>query len=163
MEATMSEHVQKPDVDDPRAALKSVHQANLALVEATRTPVWLTVLGTCLLAVVLLGNWLMGESRSQEAIIGLATVAFLALWGLNLVMLNRKGLNVGVIPSSPAGRWFLLGYAVFVLFLFVLTGWLLERGQSWAAWVSTAIICATFVVQVRRFPTGEPIVTADRR
>ena len=157
----MSEHAKTPDVDELRAALKSVDQAKLALVEAARTPVWLTALGTALLAGVLLGNWLMEESGSREAIVGVATVAFLALWGLNLVMLNRRGLKVGMIPSSLSGRWFMFGYAAFVLSLFVLTGWLLEQGQAWVAWVSTAIICSTFVIQVRRFPTGEPIVPAD--
>ena len=157
----MSEHAKTPDVDELRAALKSVDQAKLALVEAARTPAWLTALGTGLLAVVLLGNWLLAESGSREAIVGVATVAFLALWGLNLVMLNRRGLKVGMIPSSSSGRWFMFGYAAFVLSLFVLTGWLLQQGQAWVAWVSTAIICATFVIQVRRFPTGEPIVPAD--
>ena len=157
----MSEHAKIPDVDELRAALKSVDQAKLVLVEAARTPVWLTALATGLLAVVLLGNWLMEESGSREPIVGVATVAFLALWGLNLVILNRRGLKVGMIPSSSSGRWFMFGYAAFVLSLFVLTGWLLEQGQAWAAWVSTAIVCATFVIQVRRFPTGEPVVPAD--
>jgi hypothetical protein len=78
-------------------------------------------------------------------------------------MLHRRGLKVRMIPASSAGRWFLFGYAAFVLSLFVVTGWLLEQGQSWMAWVSTAIVCVTFVIQVRRFPTGEPIVSADRR
>ncbi len=157
----MSEHAKTPDVDELRAALKSVDLAKLALVEAARTPVWLTALATGLLSVILLGNWLMQESGSREAIVGVATVAFLALWGLNLLMLNRRGLKVRMIPSSSSGRWFMFGYAVFVLSLFVLTGWLLEQGQAWAAWISTAIICATFVIQVRRFPTGEPMVPAD--
>ncbi len=157
----MSEHAKSPDVGDSRAALKSVNQAKLALVAAARTPVWLTALGTGLLAVVLLGNWLMEESPSQAAVTGLATLAFLGLWGLNVFILNRRGLKVRVIPSSSAGRWYLLGYSAFVLALFLLTGWLLEQGQSWVAWVSTTLICATFVVQVRRFPTGELIVPAD--
>jgi hypothetical protein len=158
MEAALSEHANTPDVGDVRAALKSVDQAKLALVAAARTPVWLAALGTGLLAVVLLGNWLMEESRSQEAVTGLATLAFLGLWGLNIYILNRRGLKVGVILSSSAGRWYLLGYSAFVLAVFLLTGWLLEQGQSWVAWVSTILICATFVIQVRRFPTGEPIV-----
>ena len=157
----MSERAKTPDVDNMRAALKSVDQAKRALVEAARTPMWLTLLGTGLLGVVLLGNWLMGESPSQEAAMGLATVAFLGLWGLNFVILNRRGLRVRVIPSSPAGRWLMLGYAAFVLSLFVVTGWLLEQGQSWVPWVSTALICATFAIQVRRFPTGELIMPAD--
>ena len=157
----MSEYAKTPDVDELRAALESVDQAKLALVEAARAPVWLTALATGLLAIVLLGNWLMEESGSREAIVGVATVAFLALWGLNFVMLDRRGLKVGMIPSSSSGRWFMFGYAAFVLSLVVLTGWLLEQDRAWVAWVSTAIICATFVIQVRRFPTGEPIVPAD--
>ncbi len=76
---------------------------------------------------------------------------------------NSPARTIEVIPSSPAGRWVLLGYCVFVLGVFLLTNRLLEQGQSWVAWVSTAIICATFVIQVRRFPTGEPIVPADSR
>jgi hypothetical protein len=163
MEAAMSEHAKTPDVGDSRAALESVDQAKLAVVAAARTPVWLTALGTGLLAVILLGNWLMEESRSREAVTGLATVAFLGLWGVNIFILNRRGLKIGVIPSSSAGRWFLLGYSAFVLAVFLLTGWLLEQGQSWVAWVSTTLICATFVIQVRRFPTGEPIVPAASR
>lgn len=159
----MSEHEKTPGPGDARAALESVEQARLALVAAARTPVWLTAPAAGLLAVVLLGNWLMEESRSQEAVAGLATVAFLGSWGLNVFILNRRGLKVGVIPSSSTGRWFLLGYSVFVLALCMLTGWLIEQGHSWAAWVSTAIICATFVIQVRRFPTGEPMVLTDRR
>ena len=157
----MSDYAKTPDVNELRAALKSVDQAKLTLVEAARTPVWLTVVATGLLAIVLLGNWLMEESGSREVIVGVATVAFLALWGLSLVMLHRKGLKVRMIPSSPAGRWFMFGYVVCVFSLFVLTGWLLEQGQTWAAWVSTAIVCATFVIQVRRFPTGELIVPAE--
>jgi hypothetical protein len=157
----MSEHAKTPDVADLRVALKSVEQAQLALVAAARTPVWLTALGTGFLAVVLLGNWLMEESGSREAVTGLATLAFLGLWGLNIFILKRRGLKVGVIPSSSAGRWFLLGYSGFVLAVFLLTGWLLEQGHSWVAWVSTTLICATFIMQVRRFPTGEPIVPAD--
>jgi hypothetical protein len=160
----MSEHANTPDVVDSRAALKSVDQAQRALIAAARTPVWLTALGTGLLAVVLLGNWLMAEeSGSRELLMGLATLAFLGLWGVNVLVLNRRGLKVRMIPSSPAGRWFLLGYCVFVLGIFLLTNRLLEQGQSWVAWVATVIICTTFVIQVRRFPTGEPIVPADRQ
>ena len=160
----MSEHANTPDVGDLRAALKSVDQAQLALVAAARTPVWLTALATGLLAVILLGNWLMDqESGSRALIIGLATPAFLGLWGVNILILNRRGLKVRVIPSSSAGRWFLIGYSVFALGLFLLTNLLLAQRQSWAPWVSTALLCATFVIQVRRFPTGEPIVPADRQ
>ena len=154
----MSESAKSPDVGDLRAALESVGEAKLALVAAARTPVWLTTLATGLLAVVLLGIWLMDESSWHEAVTGLATLACLGLWGVNIVILNRRGLKVGVLPSSSAGRWFLLGYSAFVVAVFLLTGWLLEQGQSWVAWVSTTLICATFVIQVRRFPTGEPIV-----
>ena len=158
----MSEHAKTPDVDDSRAALKSIDQAKLALVQAVRTPVWLTALGTGLLAVILLGNWLMEESGSRAILLGLASVTFLAVWSLDLFLLHRRGLKVGIIPATPAGRWFMFGSAAFMLSLVVLTGWLLEQGHAWVAWASTAIICAVFVVQVRRFPTGEPIVTADR-
>jgi hypothetical protein len=163
MEVVMSEHANTAEVGDVRAALKSVDQAKLALVAAARTPAWLTALGTGFLAVVLLGSWLMKESRWQEAITGVATLAFLGLWGLNIFILNRRGLKVRLIPSSSAGRWFLLGYSAFVLSVFLLTGWLLDQGQSWVAWVSTTLICTTFIIQVRRFPTGEPIVPADRQ
>lgn len=159
----MNEPAKTPDVDELRAALKAVDQAKLALVEAARTPAWLTALGTGLLAVVLLGNWLMDESGSRAAIIGVATVAFLALMGVNVVMLSRRGLRVGMVPSSSSGRWFMFGYAAFLLSLIVLTGWLLEQGQVWVAWVSTAIICASFAFQVRRLPTGEPIFPAGRQ
>lgn len=157
----MSEHANTSDNSDLRTALKSVDQAKRALVVATRTPVWLTASATGLLAVALLGSWLMEDSRWRETVTGLATLAFLGLWSLNVFILNRRGLKVGVIPISSVGRWFLFGYSGFVLAVFLLTGWMLEQGQSWAAWVATTIICATFVIQVRCFPTGEPIVPAD--
>jgi hypothetical protein len=159
----MSENAKTPDTDELRIALKSVDHAKLALVKAARAPLWLTALGTGALAVILLGNWLMDGSRSEEAVTGLATLAFLGLWGAYLVWLNRKGLRVRLIPASTGGRWFMLGYIVFMLSLTVLTGWLLQQGHDWVPWVSTAIICITFAILVHRFPTGEPIFPSDHK
>jgi hypothetical protein len=154
---TMSEEANTSNTDEIRTALKSVNQAQLATVDAARGPLWLTALGTVMLAISLRGAWFADGEGSAEAVTGLAALAFLGLWVFYLVWLNRKGLKIRLIPSSGTGKLFLLGQVVFMLSVIALTGWLVDKGHDWVAWISTAVICVTFAVLVHRFPTGEPI------
>lgn len=155
----MNEQANTPEIEDVRAVLRSVDQAKLAAVDAARPPIWLNAFATAMLATVLLGSWLMVEgSGSREAVTGLASLALLGAWGAHMIWLRRRGLRVRQIPTTRAGRWFLLGQAVFVLSLFALTEWLLGKGQDWVPWVSTVLICGTFAFLMHRFPTGEPVL-----
>lgn len=153
----MSEEANTAEIDDARAVLKSVEQAKQAAVDAARPPIWLTAFATAMLGTALLGSWLMAEGTgSREAVTGLASLALLGAWGTHLIWLRRRGLKVRQIPSTRAGRWFLLGQAVFGLSVIALTGWLLGKGHGWVPWVSTAVLCTMFAFLMHRFPTGEP-------
>ena len=150
----MNEKNHGPSVDESRSALDSIRDAQSKAIASTRGPIWLTLLATILLAIVILGNWLLVENKW---IAFPAMLALFATWLAYVAALRRKGLKIRFIPSSAAGRWLLLGQVIVYLSLVSGANWLFEQGHTWASWVATAIICAGFAATLHFLPTGEPI------
>ena len=150
-------------VEESRAALESLGQAQDALDQRARSPIWFIVAASTLLAVVLLGNWVGDDSALTSAAATCALVAFFVLWVFYFARLRTRGLNIRKIPSFPTGWLFLAIQAVYYIALIIVTDLLHERGYSWAPWVGTAIICLSFAVILYRFPTGEPTHLEQRR
>jgi hypothetical protein len=120
-------------------------------------------LATFLLAVILLGNWMPEQAPLAEPLTLFAVVAFLTLWFLYLAALRQKGMRLRLIPSSPAGKWLLLGQVIVYLALIKGADWLLEHGYNWGTWAATALICIGFAITLHFFPTGEPVRRLSNR
>jgi hypothetical protein len=148
-----------PSAEESRVALASLGQAQEALVERARSPKWLIAASTCLLAAVLLGNWIGDDSFLALV----AMIVFFMLWAFHGIRLRQQGLSMRIIPSFPAGWLFLIIQGGFYIAVILSTDWLQDRGHSWAPWVGTTIICLSFAAILHRFPTGEPINLAERR
>jgi magnesium-transporting ATPase (P-type) len=150
----MNDKNYRPGVDESRSALATIREAQSRAIASTRGSIWWTLLATVLLAVVLLGNWVLVD---YKWIAFPAMLALFATWFAYVAALRRKGLKIRFIPSSPAGRWLLLGQVIVYLSLVSGGHWLVERGHTWASWVATAIICACFAATLHFCPTGDPV------
>ena len=159
----MNEEDMNAEQNKSQLALKTIREAERRVIANTRGPVWLTVLATFLLAVILLGNWMPEQAPLAEPVTLFAVVAFLTLWFLYLAALRQKGIRVRLIPSSPAGKWLLLGQVIVYLALIRGADWLLEQGYSWGTWAATALICIGFAITLHFYPTGEPVTRLRSR
>ena len=159
----MSEEDPNAEQNESQFALQTIREAECSVIARTRGPVWLTVLATFLLAAILLGNWMPEQAPLAEPVTLFAVVAFLTLWFLYLAALRQKGIRVRLIPSSPAGKWLLLGQMIVYLALISGADWLLEQGYSWGTWAATVVICIGFAITLRFYPTGEPVTKLKNR
>lgn len=159
----MSEEDMNTKQSESQLALRTIRDAERSLIAKTRGPVWVTVLATFLLAVILLGNWVPEQAPFAQPAILFAAFAFLTVWFLYLAALRQKGIRVRLIPSSPAGKWLLLGQAIFYLALIRGADWLLEQGYGWGTWAATALICIGFAITLHFYPTGEPVTRLRNR
>jgi hypothetical protein len=158
-EKDMNDNGARPEEAESRAALKAIRDAQMSAIESTRGPIWLTLMATGLLAFILMANWLLVDDHLIHTA---AMLAFLASWIAYAAALRRRGIKIRFIPSSAAGRWFLLGQAVFYISIILGADWLFERGHTWASWVATAILCLCFMITVHYYPTGEPVSRTRR-
>lgn len=149
--------------NESQLALKAIREAERSVIAKTRGPIWRTTLATLLLAVALLGMWMTEQAPLAKPVTLFALGALFTLSFFYVAALRRKGIRPRLIPSSPAGKWLLLGQVIVCLGLIGGASWLLEQGYSWGTWAATALICTGFAINLHFYPTGEPVTRLKNR